>query len=71
MRFQNNIDTTMSMPLITGETMFTDTNTSIVNVDMRREGTARFIPQNEQDEDLWRDTVVPGRDPVTRVRGSG
>ena len=57
MRFQNNIDTTMSMPLITGETMFTEPR--------------RFIPRHEQDEDLWRDTVVPGRDPVTKGRGSG
>ena len=56
MRFQNNIDTTMSMPHITGETMFTEPR--------------RFIPQDEQDEDFWRD-VVPGRDPVTRGRGSG
>ena len=27
------------------------------------------IPRHEQDEDLWRYAVVPGRDPVTGLKG--
>jgi hypothetical protein len=30
----------------------------------------RYIPRHEQDEDLWR-YEVPGRDPVTQIRGLG
>lgn len=32
--------------------------------------TEKRIPRHEQDEDLWRH-AIPGRDPVTQMRGPG
>lgn len=61
MRFQSNIDITTLMPCTTTTTAETS------NDDMK--GMLR-IPRNEQDEDLYRNEI-PGRDPVTQVRGSG
>lgn len=58
MRSQSNIDIITSM-------LHTTTT-----AEATRTGTLRRIPRHEQDEDLWRD-VVPGRDPVTQVRGFG
>ena len=46
-----------------------DTTTLMPRTTAEGETTLR-IPRHEQDEDLYRNEI-PGRDPVTQVRGSG
>jgi hypothetical protein len=72
MRFQNNLEATTSTARTTDDLEGGDWSNPmrrVHNVDFLAQQRGK-IPSHEQDEDRWRHEI-PGRDPVTEVRGMG